>query len=144
MRYLGSLFLILFTTDGMTMLAAIMTLGLFETLGLYALSAMAGIFLIRHQGLATLGRFVSSGPVRLNLEDVTDTIRICIAGGLFLLPGFLSDLAAVILLLPIWGTKVRTEGTAAEDGIIDAEYTVVPDREPERLAQSPDNTSAHR
>jgi len=75
-------------------------LGLGPTLAAILLAALAGIWLIRHQSLATLAK------VRAALErreaptaELFDGACLLVAGLLLILPGFISDLAALLLLI---------------------------------------------
>ncbi len=80
-------------------------IGAGNTLLLCVLSALFGGWLIARQGTGALmaGRrgFNGGRPA----EDVLESVCIALAGVLFILPGFLSDIAAVFLLLP--GTRKR-------------------------------------
>ncbi len=76
-------------------------LGVLRTLGLVLLSGFVGVLLIRQGGLNVLGR------VRTELDAGRDPGRslvkgfvFVLAGFLLLVPGFLSDLLALALLLP--------------------------------------------
>lgn len=76
-------------------------IGLWPTLALVVLSAVLGLALIRAQGIAALGRLqarVAAG------EDpagpIADAAMILLAGLLLLLPGFFTDVLALVLLIP--------------------------------------------
>jgi len=77
------------------------TIGLFPTLALVIGAAIAGGLLLRFQGLSVLAQLrgnVAAG--RLPGRTIADTMMIGLAALLLVLPGFLSDIVALLLLLP--------------------------------------------
>jgi UPF0716 protein FxsA len=88
-------------------------IGLFPTLSLVILSGVAGVLLMRLQGLGTLAKLRESArrgesPGR----QVLDTAMIVVAGLLLLIPGFLSDIIGILLFLPpvrtwLWNRLIR-------------------------------------
>jgi UPF0716 protein FxsA len=71
------------------------------TLLLVLASAAAGVLLIRYQGMAMLRRAVDSlNRQELPLKAGLDGICLALAGLLFVIPGFVTDLFAFLLLLP--------------------------------------------
>lgn len=76
-------------------------LGLWPTIALVLLTAVAGTALLRAQGLATLRRAQSSlERGEAPLREVFDGACLLIAGVLLLTPGFVTDAAGLILFLP--------------------------------------------
>lgn len=76
-------------------------IGLLPTLGLVILAALAGGLLLRQQGLGVVARLrsnMSAGTIPG--RTMFDTMLIGLAGLLLILPGFLSDAMALLLLLP--------------------------------------------
>jgi len=76
-------------------------IGVLATLLLLVGIGVAGMALVRRQGLATFARVhrsVQEG--RLPVADVFEGVCILVAGLLLALPGLLSDVAGVALLLP--------------------------------------------
>ncbi|WIY52834.1 FxsA family protein [Devosia sp. YIM 151766] len=76
-------------------------IGLLPTLALVILAAIAGMLLLRRQGLDVVSRLrsnVNAGTIPG--RTMFDTMMIGLAGLLLVVPGFLSDIAALILLLP--------------------------------------------
>lgn len=76
-------------------------IGVMATLGLVLLGVVVGALLLRRGGLAAFGRLraeVQAGrdPAPALIQGFTFVA----AGVLFMLPGFLSDIPAIILLLP--------------------------------------------
>ena len=88
-------------------------IGLFPTLSLVILSGVAGVLLMRLQGLGTLAKLRETArrgesPGR----QVLDTAMIVVAGLLLLIPGFLSDIIGILLFLPpvrtwLWNRLIR-------------------------------------
>ncbi len=77
------------------------TIGLLPTLGLIIGAALLGALLLRVQGLTVLTQLrsnLSSG--RMPARTIADTMMIGLAAIFLVLPGFLSDIVALLLLLP--------------------------------------------
>ena len=112
------------------------------TFALMVLSFILGSYLIgRNAGVSKvmLAGALLRGHGRMSLYQMLWPVRIPVAGGLLMIPGFLSSVLALLLLLPLKGRPIAdTEaGNAAvfsrtapfsrqdEDGdIIEGEYTV--------------------
>jgi UPF0716 protein FxsA len=99
-------------------------LGLGPTLALVLLAALAGILLIRHQSLATLGDVRAAlARNQTPAAELFDGACVLVAGLLLILPGFISDVAALLLLirplrrrlLRAFGWRGRKETTIAAD-----------------------------
>jgi len=112
-RLLAFLFLVLPLAEIACFILVGRRIGLLATLSLVVLSAFAGLFLMRMAGFGALARLRQSGregqPPGKELADVT---MIFIAGALLLVPGFLSDVIGLALLLPpvrrfLWNRLVR-------------------------------------
>ena len=76
-------------------------IGLWPTLGLIVATAMAGTALLRQQGLSTLARAretVERG--KMPVREVADGVCLLVAGALLLTPGFVTDAAGGLLLVP--------------------------------------------
>ncbi|MFQ5957803.1 MAG: FxsA family protein [Alphaproteobacteria bacterium] len=119
-------------------------IGLWSTLALIVLTAIVGTALLRQQGLATLSSAratVERGGVPV--QEVLDGVCLLVAGALLLTPGFVTDAAGALLLVPAvrrvlqrWaldrlmasGRVMMTMGggdRSSQDGdVIDGEYTV--------------------
>lgn len=112
-------------------------IGFFKTLLLWIVSAMLGGWLVREQGFAALIRAqVSFDRGTVPVDDLFDSLCLLMAGALFILPGFVSDIFAFMLLIPWIRCQLRTRVPRAlglkeevfqprEDGIIDGEYVRV-------------------
>lgn len=76
-------------------------IGALNTVALVLLAGLAGVLILRHQGLDTLRRAqqrMDSGqpPVR----EAFDGLCLALAGVLLIIPGFITDLMALALFLP--------------------------------------------
>lgn len=76
-------------------------IGLWPTLGIVILTAIAGTSLMRLQGMQTLARLQSSLAEGRNPADpMAQGAMILVAGVLLLTPGFFTDAVGLALLLP--------------------------------------------
>lgn len=88
-------------------------IGLFATLSLVVLAAFIGMLLMRIAGFGVLARIRQAGlEGRAPGKEMADAAMILIAGILLLVPGFISDIAGLALLLPpvrrfLWNRLVR-------------------------------------
>lgn len=76
-------------------------LGVMNTLLLVLLSAVVGVLLLQRQGLAALRK--AQGNLQAGeapLREAFDGLCLALAGILLLIPGFVTDLMALILFLP--------------------------------------------
>ncbi len=113
-------------------------IGLWPTLGIVVLTALAGTLLVRAQGLATLR------DVQRSLRGAGDPVGplanaalILVAGVLLLTPGFFTDAVGFALLLPPvraavikWGAArisvvAARQATQGQDQTIDGAYRVL-------------------
>ncbi len=120
-------------------------IGTWPTLGLIILTAFAGSWLMRRQGIAAMREFqnrlvAGDQPTQLLAEGA----MILFAGALLLTPGFFTDAAGLALLLPpvrgwLWKrleprVKIRTAGATGPGGwqmhtgggVVDGEFTEMP------------------
>ncbi len=76
-------------------------MGLWPTIGIVVLTAMAGTTLLRHQGLATLGRVRESlDRGQLPVTELFDGLCLLVAGAFLLTPGFFTDTVGLLLFVP--------------------------------------------
>ena len=76
-------------------------IGLWPTLGVVILTAIAGSMLLRHQGMAVLFRtqsLIQEG--KIPVDEMIDGICLAIAGALLLTPGFFTDIFGFLLFIP--------------------------------------------
>jgi len=102
---LGWILLIAFIGGPLTEIAVFIQvggiLGLWPTLAVVVLTAVAGTALLRRQGLATLQRAqqnVANGE--LPGAEIFDAVCLLVAGALLLTPGFVTDGVGALLLVP--------------------------------------------
>ena len=113
-RAIGMIFLLLLAFIGIPLLEIAVfievggILGLWPTLGVVILTAIGGTTLLRHQGLAALGRARSNLEIgRLPMAEVFDGVCLLLAGALLLTPGFVTDLAGLLLFVPALRAALR-------------------------------------
>jgi UPF0716 protein FxsA len=76
-------------------------IGVAATVLLVLLSAIVGISLLRAQGFATLRRAQGSlDRGEMPLADALDGLGLLLAGGLLIFPGFVTDVAGLLLFIP--------------------------------------------
>ena len=114
LRAIGMIFLVLLAFIGVPLVEIAVfiklggILGLWPTLGVVILTAIAGTTLLRHQGLATLGRARSNLEAgRFPMAEVFDGVCLLLAGALLLTPGFVTDLAGLLLFVPALRSVLR-------------------------------------
>jgi len=119
-------------------------IGLWPTLALVLLTAMAGTALLRHQGLGTLMRAQQSlEEGRFPAAELFDGVCLAFAGALLLTPGFVTDGLGLLLFVPrirgwlrglvlhrlVAAGRVQTFNEGAEGGprttIIEADYEII-------------------
>lgn len=117
-------------------------IGLGWTLVTVVLTAIAGTWLVRNQGILALSQVKSSfADVRDPTEPLVHGAMILFSGALLLTPGFFTDAVGFLLLIPSVRTaafkaikarvKVQTFESGprrprSQDDIIDGEYSEVP------------------
>lgn len=85
-------------------------IGVVNTVGLLVLVSVVGAWLAKREGLGVLRRMqrsIDSG--RVPGTELVDGFLILLAGALMLTPGFLTDILAILLLLPPVRAVVRRE-----------------------------------
>lgn len=76
-------------------------IGVLPTLGLVIAAVIAGGFILRQQGLGILNRMRSNMQTNtLPAQALFDGMLLAIAAVLLIIPGFLGDFIAILLLLP--------------------------------------------
>ncbi len=77
------------------------TTGVLGALGLLILGAVVGSWLVKHEGLRVFRRFLEQiAANHVPSNEIADGVVIAVAGGLFIAPGFISDIVAMLLLIP--------------------------------------------
>jgi UPF0716 protein FxsA len=76
-------------------------IGALDTIGLLILVTVVGAWLVKRTGLSVLGRLQESLAARRPpTNELIDGFLLLFAGVLFLVPGFITDALAILLLLP--------------------------------------------
>jgi UPF0716 protein FxsA len=124
-------------------------IGLWPTLLIVIMTAIAGTYLVRSQGRLALGQLQRSfGELQDPTEPLVHGAMILFSGALLLTPGFFTDALGFALLVPAFRTAmfkyIRTRiniqsfgtpgqnpqrGPAPDGDIIDAEFTELPDKD---------------
>jgi UPF0716 protein FxsA len=85
-------------------------IGVVNTLGLLILVSVVGAWLAKREGLGVLRRMQHSIEAgRVPGTELVDGFLILLAAALMLTPGFLTDILAILLLLPPVRAVVRRE-----------------------------------
>ncbi len=76
-------------------------IGALDTIGLLILVTVVGAWLVKRTGLSVLSRLQDSlAARRAPTDELIDGFLLLFAGLLFVVPGFLTDVLAILLLLP--------------------------------------------
>lgn len=89
-------------------------LGALNTIGLLVLVSVVGAWLVKREGVAVVRRAqarIQAGGVPA--KELIDGVLILFAGALLLTPGFLTDVVAVLLLVPPVRAGLRASTTNA-------------------------------
>ena len=83
-------------------------LGVLNTIGLLILVSLVGAVIVRAQGLGLLRRVITEVEAhRVPGAALADGALLAAAGGLLVVPGFVTDAAGLLLLVPPVRTGVR-------------------------------------
>jgi UPF0716 protein FxsA len=107
------------------------TIGALNTIGLLVGVSIVGASLARRQGLVTLRRIQAAmGRGEIPSREVADGALILVAGALMIAPGFISDVVALLLLVPPTRAVFRRVLMRSRAGRGRARFTVVGARRP--------------
>ncbi|HYH51219.1 MAG TPA: FxsA family protein [Acidimicrobiia bacterium] len=85
-------------------------IGVLDTIGLLILISVVGAWLAKREGIGVLRRIQRSIEAgRVPGTELIDAFLILLAGALMLTPGFLTDILAILLLLPPVRVVVRRQ-----------------------------------
>jgi UPF0716 protein FxsA len=83
-------------------------IGVLPTIAILVADAVLGYYLLRHQGRAAWRRFNQAlDERRFPAKEVADGVMITFGGALLLTPGFITDIAGFLLLLPPTRAVIR-------------------------------------
>lgn len=111
-RTLGWLLLIAFVAIPIAEVWAVTTvgglIGLWPTLALFVVSAVAGALLMRREGPKAWAALVNAfGSGQLPTGRLADAALVLVGGILLMLPGFLTDLLGLVMILPFTRPLIR-------------------------------------
>ena len=95
-------------------------IGVLDALGLLVLVSLAGVWIVKQQGVGTLARMRAELDAgRVPTSHMVDGVLLLIAGFLLIVPGFVTDVVGLLLLLPPvrrlvrarWARRFRRGGT---------------------------------
>lgn len=102
-------------------------MGIAPTVALVILTGVLGAWLTKQQGLRTLRRYHQAlAEGRLPHEEVIEGIMILAAGAVLLTPGFLTDVAGFLVLIPRVRAAARRKLAAHLEGKILAASSPAP------------------
>ena len=111
-------------------------IGLWPTLLIVILTAIAGTYLVRSQGRLALGQLQQSfGEMRDPTEPLVHGAMILFSGALLLTPGFFTDFIGFALLIPAVRTAVYKR---VREKVNVQSFQMSPDGQPNPRAQRPD------
>ena len=107
-----ALLLVLFLVAPLVELAVILqvsgSIGVLDTIGLLVLVSVVGAWLAKREGIGVVRRIQAAlDRGEMPSREVADGGLILLAGALMIAPGFVSDLLAILLLLPPIRALVR-------------------------------------
>jgi len=100
-RFVMLAFLVLPLLEIVVLIQVGQAIGVWSTLGLLVLAAVAGTMVIRQQGVSMVGRmFDAMSEGRLAVGSLVDSYARIAAGCLLIVPGFITDALGLALLVP--------------------------------------------
>jgi UPF0716 protein FxsA len=100
-RFVMLAFLVLPLLEIVVLIQVGQAIGVWSTLGLLILAAVAGMLIIRQQGVSMVGRmFDAMSDGRLAVGSIVDSYARIVAGCLLIVPGFITDAVGLALLVP--------------------------------------------
>jgi UPF0716 protein FxsA len=99
--WFGWLFLVLIGAEFWLLVKIGTIVGAFTTIIMLIIAGMLGMSVLRRQGFSTLMRFqqrLDSGDSPA--AEMLDGMLLALTGGLLMIPGFITDVMALLLLLP--------------------------------------------
>lgn len=135
MRIIFLLILLYPVAELISLIAMASHFGALATFAFLAVSMLFGLFLLRNQKLAqvlSLGALMrsSNGPVAI--YPLLWPLRTVLAGILFIIPGPISDLFGLLLLLPIQGPTLQSKQAVQPNDVIEGEFRTVDESKHQR------------
>lgn len=122
-------------------------IGFAHTFLAWIFSALLGGFLVKRQGMLTLTKARAAFEKGLTpVDELFESLCLLSAGALFILPGFISDIFAFFLLIPMMRGTIRAKGTkifglkegafkTRDDGVIEGDFVRV-EEDPTQLPKN--------
>jgi UPF0716 protein FxsA len=105
---LALIFLVVPIAELAVIVAVAQSIGVFNTLGLLIAVSLVGAWLAKREGLSIITRVRAAlDRGELPSREVADGFLILFAGALMLAPGFITDVLAILLLLPPTRAVIR-------------------------------------
>lgn len=112
-------------------------IGVLPTLGLVILAVVVGGFVLRQQGLGVLNRIrTNMNTGTLPGQTLFDGMLLAVSAVLLIVPGFLGDFIAILLLLPpvrAWLYKTLTRNMTVVETTTSYRHTSSPDHTPPHI-----------
>lgn len=113
MQFIGIFFLVAFILEIVSIVLVGKIVGGLTVFALMILAAMFGMFLLRNN--TNIAKVILAGGVLKNggvsLYQLLLPVRVPLAGLMFILPGFLSDVIGLLLLIPFSGKPIASTQT---------------------------------
>lgn len=105
-------------------------IGVVNTIAVIIVVALLGTALVKREGVKVWGRFVQQVQAgQVPSKEIADGVCLLLAGALLIAPGFISDVAALLLLFPPtralfrrWLLKRKSFGGLGRTRIVTATY----------------------
>lgn len=108
-RMLVVLFIVISVVELWALIYVGKVIGAGPTFGLILLTGVAGAYFAKRQGLQVLHLIqVQISRRQMPTDALMDGLFILLGGFLLMMPGFLSDVAGILLLIPLTRAIVRT------------------------------------
>lgn len=134
-RWVPAALLLLPVLEIVVIVAVGQSLGWLVTLAALVVLSTIGFILVRHTGQQAWSQLAQSHSVGTEpTHDVADRAMLFAGGLILILPGFVSDLAALVLLLPFTRPLVRrrVQAWAVRKGAMTVAYGAAPGPTPSR------------
>lgn len=134
---MAALFLLYVVAEVAAVWAVSSVVGVLGTLGLLLAGALLGSWLARREGARAARAFMTTARSGLSpVAEITDGMLIGFGGLLIMVPGFISDVAGLFLLLPptrgvvrrAWLKRAEKRMGHREPSVIVVDSEVVPDK----------------
>jgi UPF0716 protein FxsA len=127
-------------------------IGLWATLAWVIAAAALGLLVLK--GIATTGSVILSRDMKEMgnpLSPIAHRVMVVLAGGLLLVPGFLTDVFGILLLIPpvrtlfikLVAKRLGTSTVAMRSEVIDGEWREVAPGEPQKPGSDPSELTRH-